>query len=394
MKRTAGALLVAVAMGGCASTGHKHGPATAGPGCNSCGSHSAMAVPGVQGPWGQPVAMMPHTAQKPAGMKAGPTARGKGGEVIHAGGMMMPMTDSGIKQMAHHGHPLAGGHVGTPPWGAVAAAGSLQPGMGDAFPAKRTEVRFLGPDGTRVRWMTTGPDGRPMPSPQSLTVPGRYNVLQAAKYRLKLDIPREDLPALYPTLEVVPSNARTDTFLDHSAVPVAFTNEDFDQVRAGNYVIKVVYLPDPQFQDLATAGPEEIVSTRLEPGADPIAEAYRRGNILLVVRFGNIDLELQHSPPLHAPGPLGPMGAVPVISPIRPAVPVSLPVENKTPPPPRTSMNQETTPAKVQPARFENAKAAAATPPAKTTEAAKTTATTESKPTTKPGMRWWNLDKK
>ena len=116
--------------------------------------------------------------------------------------------------------------------------------------------------------------------------------------RLKLDIPREDLTALYPTLEVVPGNARTEAFLAHSAVPVAFTNEDFNQVLAGNYVVKVIYLPDPQFQDLATAGPEEIVSTRLEPGADPIAEAHRRGSVLLVVRFGNIDLELPHSPPI------------------------------------------------------------------------------------------------
>ena len=45
---------------------------------------------------------------------------------------------------------------------------------------------------------------------------------------------------------------------------------------AGNYVVKVVYLPYPQFQDLATAGPDEVVSTRLEPGVDPIAEAVRR----------------------------------------------------------------------------------------------------------------------
>jgi hypothetical protein len=84
-------------------------------------------------------------------------------------------------------------------------------------------------------------------------------------------------------------------------VPVAFTDEDFDQVAAGNYIVKVVYLPFPQFQDLATTGPDEVVSSRLEPGADPIAEACRRGNILLILRLGNIDLEAPNTPPMNAP---------------------------------------------------------------------------------------------
>lgn len=298
MKRTAGALLLVAAVGGCMSSGHRHGHGAAGNGCSSCNSQSA-AIPGVQGPWGQPVSpTIPNYPTKSHGAALKMPAHGMHADMMHAGA-------SGVIQASHHPHAAPG--APTPPYGAVAAAGALTGGMAQPMPPQRTEVRFLGPDGTRVRWMGAGPDGRPVASTQSLSVPGRYNFLQGAIYRLKLDIPREDLTALYPTLEVVPANARTQAFLAHSAVPVAFTNEDFDQVRAGNYVIKVVYLPDPQFQDLATAGPEEIVSTRLEPGADPIAEAHRRGSVLLVVRFGNIDLELPHAPPLGVPG-AGPMG--------------------------------------------------------------------------------------
>src|SRR5205823_7988275 len=89
----------------------------------------------------------------------------------------------------------------------------------------------------------------------------------------------------------------------HSSVPLAFTRDDFEQVRAGNYVVKVIYLPYPQFQDLAVAVPGEIVSSRLEPGADPIAEALQRGSILLVVRLGNIDLEAPGTPAMDAPSP-------------------------------------------------------------------------------------------
>jgi hypothetical protein len=54
----------------------------------------------------------------------------------------------------------------------------------------------------------------------------------------------------------------------------------------------VIYLPDPEFQELALAGVETLVSTRLDPGVDPIVEADRRGAILGIVRLGNKDLEM------------------------------------------------------------------------------------------------------
>src|SRR5262249_45752739 len=151
----------------------------------------------------------------------------------------------------------------------------------------------------KVSWYVPGADGKPELAPTSLEVPGRYNFLQAAIYRLKLsNIPGRPGLELYPTLEVVPAGSKTATFLAHTSVPLIFTQEDFDQVAAGNYLVKVIYLPNPQFQDLAVTGPNEIVSSRLEPGADPIAEALQRGNILLIVRMGNIDLEAPNTPAL------------------------------------------------------------------------------------------------
>jgi hypothetical protein len=187
--------------------------------------------------------------------------------------------------------------------GVVAAVGAIKDGQGN-FSAQRTSVRFAGPNGMKVTWYVPGEDGKPQLAPTSLEVPGRYNFTQAAIYRLKLsNIPGRPGLELYPTLEVVPSNNRTSTFLAHSSVPLVFTQEDFDQVASGNYLVKVVYLPNPQFQDLAVTGPNEIVSSRLEPGADPIAEALSRGSILLVVRLGNIDLEAPNTPALDAPSP-------------------------------------------------------------------------------------------
>jgi hypothetical protein len=195
--------------------------------------------------------------------------------------------------------------------GVVAAVGALPAGgmgggmggMGSRFPMQRTEVRFAGPPGMKIAWGIPGADGKLGFTGTQLEAPARYNFVQGALYRLKLsNIPNWPGLELYPTLEVVPSNAKTDPFLAHSAVPIAFTEEDFFQVSNGNFLVKVIYLPDPQFQDLATVGPDEIVSSRLAPGVDPIAEAYRRGNILLVIRLGNIDLEAPNTPSMDTPG--------------------------------------------------------------------------------------------
>ncbi|MGC4006579.1 MAG: hypothetical protein QM811_27040 [Pirellulales bacterium] len=60
---------------------------------------------------------------------------------------------------------------------------------------------------------------------------------------------------------------------------------------------KVIYLPDAEFQELALAGVETLVSTRLDPGVDPIVEADRKGTILAIIRLGNKNLQ--------APGAVG-----------------------------------------------------------------------------------------
>jgi hypothetical protein len=127
----------------------------------------------------------------------------------------------------------------------------------------------------------------------------------------------------YPTLEIAPATPKTVTYLAHSAVPVTFKDEEFRQAADGNLVVKVIYFPDPAFQDFAALGGlDEIVSTPLEPGADPVAEAQKRGTILAIVRLGSIDLENKYSPKMTAPPPVRIAVPVPVIpAPMAPTTP-------------------------------------------------------------------------
>lgn len=165
-------------------------------------------------------------------------------------------------------------------------------GMGMMAPqaAPTVQILFAKPEGVQVRWDVTAP-GAFDSSP--LVAPGRFNFPSAAIYRLKLTniVGREGVE-LYPTLEIGPTTPRTEAYLAHNAIPIQFTDEDFDQVLTGNFVTKVIYLPDPEFQEMALAGVETLVSTRLDPGQNPITEADRRGAILAVIRLGNKDVEL------------------------------------------------------------------------------------------------------
>ena len=196
---------------------------------------------------------------------------------------------------------------GAPPGGPQYTAATMGGGPGGAgmeaggrrFVNTKSQVYFLDPDGMNIGWQTgTGPNGERSYLSTQLVVPARYNFNQGYIYRLKLsNIPGRQGVSLYPTIEVAPTTPATDAYLAHNAIPIQFTAEDFDQVvDGGNFVTKVIYLPDPKYQELAVSGVETLISTRLEPGVDPILEADKRGTILAIVRLGAIDLEMPGSP--------------------------------------------------------------------------------------------------
>ena len=227
----------------------------------------------------------------------------------HCGGQSAALSGPGASQghaKSNIGGVVLASHKRT---SGVAGPGPavLGTGMLRQFSTTRSQLAFLSPLGMKVGWQVSAGDGGQAAFAEAqLTTPARYNFDQGSIYRLKLT-GIAGRPEMYPTLEVAPSNAKTDAFLTHNVVPIRFTDEDFDQVQAGNYVTKVIYLPDPLHQDLAVVGVEEVLSTRLEPGVDPIMEADRRGTILAVVRMGAIDLETPGVPPMSATA----MGIVP-----------------------------------------------------------------------------------
>ncbi|MCS7016565.1 MAG: hypothetical protein NZM42_10675, partial [Gemmatales bacterium] len=368
MRRVAQTIIAALGVLGCQGPEMVRGPI-------SCGPPMPPTLRGAVGPWGEPITMVP-----PVGPHAPGAQNGLGPEIPRSGGVQQagysPVVGQGLSGMtgvpssspalppgvptaglpAMHGAPPlpgmpaalpgAGTHSLVPgatppipsmmvPQGQVYAPGALNLAQ-PPFAIRRSQVYFAAPKAAKIGWYAQSPtqdrDGKPILVPYTLDIPGRYNFIQGAIYRIKLyNIPGRPGLELYPTLEVVPSNPKTEAFLAHNAIPVEFTEEDFDQVLNGNFITKVIYLPDPRFQGPLGAGPEELTSTRLDPGQDPVAEAYKRGHILLIVRMGGIQLEAPNSPPLDNPGPYGPpQPAQPHLPPgVTPPVPAGKP---STPP--------------------------------------------------------------
>jgi hypothetical protein len=169
-----------------------------------------------------------------------------------------------------------------------------------------SQLRFMGPEEMMVHWDVFMPGS--FDSEGKIT-PFSQNFVQGAIYRLRLtNVPARPEKVYYPTIEVAATMARSQAFLAHNSIPVEFTDNDFDQVDSGNFVTKVIYLPDPEFQGLAMAGVGTLVNTQLEPGADPITEADNRGSILAIIRLGNKDLsepDVMDGGMMGMPGPGG-----------------------------------------------------------------------------------------
>lgn len=214
-------------------------------------------------------------------MQPGPGVGGPGPGVIAPGGPSGSMGMMGGPSGPGMGMGFGGGMM---EYGAA-------PGLGSN--TQNVQILFAGPEAAQVRWDVGNVgtfDSEPM------VVPGRQNFAQGGVYKLKLtNIDGREGIELYPSLELGPTTPRTAAYLAHAAIPVKFTEEDLDQVLAGNFVTKVIYIPDPEFQELAAADVDTLVSTRLDPGVDPIVEADRRGAILAIIRLGNKDQEMPGS---------------------------------------------------------------------------------------------------
>ncbi len=285
------------------------GPMMGGPGMGGPGMGGPMmGAPGMEGPMmgpgqyqggmcgpgmGGQMMMQPGMQMYPPGAQMIPPGEPMPTAQMDMGGVQGDIAQTNYAQcgpagcgpMGLGGGSCFGSGGGIPAGGGVLSSMGMMPSV-----PPTVQVTMGKPESMQVLYDATG-GGRFDSEP--LIVPARQNFPQGGLYRLKLtNIVNREGVELYPTLELAYANPRTGAYLAHNSIPVQFTEEDFDQVLTGNFVTKVIYLPDPDYQGPALAGIDTLVSTRLDPGIDPITEADRRGSILAIIRLGDKDIEM------------------------------------------------------------------------------------------------------
>lgn len=153
-----------------------------------------------------------------------------------------------------------------------------------------SQVHFVAPEQMKIE-ITPEPGHGPS---TSVVLPAKIDLPEGKITWLRLsEIPGHQGLEVWASVEMLSRglHGASSYFRDHCTIPVVFEADDFDQIMANNLVTKVIYLPDPEYQEVAIGGPavaaETLVSTRLEPGMDPVQEAKKKGTILAIVRMGN-----------------------------------------------------------------------------------------------------------
>ncbi len=143
-------------------------------------------------------------------------------------------------------------------------------------------LRINGMEGMRVTFY------RGTGKPVTRIAPFRVAVRPGYVYRIKIsNIAGHPGLEVYPTLEVRGS-LRPDSKIkpsDHPAT-LTFTKEDFDRLRAGSYVKKVLALERPSAALAVTSSPSAPLTFRVGVGEDPMRVALQSGIPLLVMRAG------------------------------------------------------------------------------------------------------------
>jgi RNA polymerase sigma factor (sigma-70 family) len=159
---------------------------------------------------------------------------------------------------------------------------------------QEVQIRIVAPIGMKV---CLSPHSDKNNKVVSIEVPGRLNLEQGKRSRLKLyDISNRPGIERFPIVEILPMGAVTRPFLANSAIPIEFTDEDFDHVNGGRAITKVAYLTNKS-KGSGTKPPKATDGSFVKTIAsydfvdqDVIELARQRGTVLAIVRMGNIDL--------------------------------------------------------------------------------------------------------
>ena len=141
-------------------------------------------------------------------------------------------------------------------------------------------VQIRTPEGTSLACIASGQFSECFPSPLQI------GLLIGCDYRLRItDIPFNPGKELFPTVTLIartyPPQGREHEF----PIIIDLTEEDFELALAGRYVVRVIYLENPNVALPISTGGGEQLSHDIQ-GGDPVATAATQGLPVAILRIG------------------------------------------------------------------------------------------------------------
>jgi len=161
------------------------------------------------------------------------------------------------------------------------AIGSWQLQRGGPLPGYPQPVEIRAPKECRVSLAVEDQFIEPQPTPLSV------GLLIAPVYRLRVTgVPFHEGEEVYPTIEVIDRLYPPPGEAWKFPIPIELSLADLELALDGRYVVRVIYLEDPDF---ALPGPDDPTEQRwLDAGAgnDPLQLADELGRPMAILRMG------------------------------------------------------------------------------------------------------------
>jgi hypothetical protein len=162
----------------------------------------------------------------------------------------------------------------------VVGYGQLQRGGPLAWHFQPVEISA--PEGTRIAMAIDGAFDEPQEAPINVgLLPGRV-------YRIKVtDIPLQEGAEVFPTIEVINRLYAPVESVARFPVPIQLTREELELALGGQFIIRVIYLEDPNTALPRAEDPRHQRYFEVAPNQDPLEVADRLGRPMAILRIGS-----------------------------------------------------------------------------------------------------------
>ena len=153
---------------------------------------------------------------------------------------------------------------------------------GGPLPGYFQPVEIQGPAGVQISFAAHGQFQDPQPAP------ARAGMLIGAVYRFKVtNIPRREGFEVFPTIEVINRMYPPQGLAEHFPIPVQLTQEELELALDGNFVLRVIFLENPNLALPVQSDPQRQLVYDVLGTEDPLEVADRFGRPMAILRIGS-----------------------------------------------------------------------------------------------------------